>query len=93
MFLNLEDFEYVEEGYGEWEIIESGDWVSSGKWEYFESIVYNKESGKFYKYCLSRSGSYYSDYYYKHIEDDGGVYLNEVIPYEEAIVVKKWKEV
>ena len=53
----------------------------------------NNESGKYYKYELSRSGSYYSDYYYKHMEDDEGVELSEVKPVEKTIVVKSWEYV
>ena len=99
MFLNLEDFEEVEESpkkFSEdylWTMIEEGDWISSGKWEYQTCVVMNNESGKYYKYELSRSGSYYSDYYYKHMEDDKGVELSEVKPVEKTIVVKSWEYV
>ena len=61
MFLNLEDFEEVEESpkkFSEdylWTMIEEGDWISSGKWEYQTCVVMNNESGKYYKYELSRS--------------------------------------
>lgn len=98
MFLNLEDFEYVEEAPykqedgNDWVMIEKNDWVSSGKWEDQTCIVKNVTSGKYYEYELSRSGSYYSDYYYNH-QEEGGVHLNEVVPYEETVVVVKWKYV
>ena len=99
MFLNLEDFEEVEESpkkFSEdylWTMIEEGDWISSGKWEYQTCVVMNNESGKYYKYEISRSGSYYSDYYYKHMEYDDGVELSEVKPVEKTIVVKSWEYV
>jgi len=99
MFLNLEDFEEVEESpekFSEdylWTMIEEGDWVSSGKYEYQACVVMNNESGKYYKYEISRSGSYYSDYYYPHIEDDKGVELSEVRPVEKTVVVKSWEYV
>ena len=97
MFLNLEDFEEVEEApkkFSEdylWTMIEEGDWISSGKWEYQTCVVMNNESGKYYKYELYRSGSYYSDHYYKHMEDDDGVELLEVKPVEKTVVVKSWE--
>lgn len=97
MFLNLDEFEWVEEapsqpkdGYP-YTMIENGDWVSSGKWEYQEGVVLHNETGKYYKYELSRSGSYYTEYYYPHIEDDKGVKLKEVKPVEKTIVVTNWE--
>ena len=99
MFLNLEDFDDVEYASTvkcddeDWTMIEKGDWISSGKWEYKTCVVMNNESGKYYKYELYRSGSYYSDYYYPHIEDDKGVELSEVKPIEKTVVVKSWEYV
>lgn len=101
MFVSLEDFESIEEApssvdsnfFNGWLMVEVGDWVSEGKWDSRDCIVQHVPTDKYYQYSLSRSGSYYSDYYYSHIEDDNGVHLNEVIPYEETIVVKKWRGV
>ena len=98
MFLNLEEFEWVEEAPSEkkegsrWTMIEEGDWVSYGKYEHQVSIVQNNQSGKYYQYQLTRSGSYYSDYRYSH-QEDGGVDLNEVIPMEETVTIIRWKGV
>lgn len=98
MKLNLEDFEWVEEAPCKeiegcrWVKIEEGDWVSGGKWEYQTSIVFDTESSKFYRYELSRSGSYYSDYYYRHRED-GYVVLEEVTQKERVVVEKYWEKV
>lgn len=44
----------------------------------------------FYEYCLSRSGSYYSDYYYVHKEDDKGVELSEVKSVTKMVEVTEW---
>lgn len=65
------------------EIIEEGDWVSEGKQDICETIV--KHEGKYYEITQSRSGSYYSDYYY----DDPDVC--EVVPKE--ITTTKWVKV
>lgn len=98
MFLDLVEFEEVKEApseksdYNEWIMIDNGDWVSDGKYEFQECVVQNKESGKYYQYQLQRSGSYYTDYWYSH-QDDGGVELNEVIPMEETVTVINWKMV
>ncbi|MBQ0111553.1 MAG: hypothetical protein KBT03_00315 [Bacteroidales bacterium] len=92
MIVNLEDFEDVEEGFGDWEVIDGGDWVSGGKWEYLTGISKNKVTGKYYRYELSRSGSYYTEYYYNHREE-GFVNLVEVIPVERTVIVKDWEEV
>ena len=52
---DLEDLEGAE-------IVEEGDWVSEGKYEVCESILKYKE--KLFCMVQSRSGSYYTDYYY-----------------------------
>lgn len=97
MFLNLEDFEEVEYAPSEqedgckWVKIVDGDWVCYGKWEYQESVVQNVGTGKFYKYSLSRSGSYNSHYYYVHLLDDKGVYLSEVVEKERVITETYWE--
>lgn len=99
MFLNLEEFEWVEEAPSEkkegsrWTMIEKGDWVSDGKYDTQDCIVQNNETGKYYQYLLCRSGSYYSGYYYHHREDMKGVTLYEVIPMEETVTIIRWKGV
>ena len=96
MFLNLEDFEEVEYAPSQkqdgcdWIKVVDGDWVCDGKWEFQTSIVQSVETGKFYEYSLSRSGSYYSDYYYVHQEDDNGVELSEVVKKERVVTETYW---
>ena len=43
-------------------IIGEGDWIDDGKYS-FQSIVFSMDD-KFYEISNSRSGSYFSDYYY-----------------------------
>lgn len=96
LFVKLEDFEEISEARSiprdgdEWQMIEDGDWVSDGKYDLTTSVVKHIESGKYYQYSLSRTGSYYSDYYYSH-HDDGGVELDEVVPVEKTVVITEWK--
>ena len=99
MFLNLEDFEEVDdapskqEGGYNWIKIVDGGWIYDGKWEMQTSIVQNVETGKFYEYSLCRSGSYYSGYYYVHREDNNGVNLREVVKKERVITETYWEYV
>ena len=99
MFLNLEDFEEVDdapskqEGGCNWIKIVDGNWRCDGEWGMQTSIVQNVETGKFYEYSLNRLGSYYSDYYYVHREDDNGVNLNEVVKKECVITETYWEYV
>lgn len=58
----LEEYGFDLEEAEEVEIIEEGDWVSEGKYEVCESILKYKE--KLFCMVQSRSGSYYTDYYY-----------------------------
>lgn len=85
MKFNKEDIESMCFGdcFTGFEIIEEGDWISEGKYEYKEVIF--KFEDKLYSIGFSRSGSSFSDYYYD-IED----WDNEVeCPEVEAIEVKK----
>lgn len=99
MKLSLDEFEWVDEAPSKvtdgfkWVKIEEGEWISGGKWEYQTCIVLDTETSKFYRYELSRSGSYYSDYYYKHLESDGYVELEEVVQKERVVVEKYWEKV
>ena len=98
MIVTLEDFESIEEApykqddnwFDGWLMIEDGEWVSDGKYDLKTSVVKHVESDKFYQYSLSRTGSYYSDYYYSHC-DDGFVELHEVKPVEKTVVITEWK--
>ena len=58
----VEEIGYDLEELEEAEIVEEGDWVSEGKYEICESIIKYKD--KFFRMIQSRSGSYYTDYYY-----------------------------
>lgn len=43
-------------------IVDAGDWIDDGKYQYRNFDV--KISDKFYSFSESRSGSYYTDWYY-----------------------------
>lgn len=58
--LAIENEDYLPEGY---EIVDSGDWIDDGKYSYKET-VFKADDGNFYSLISSRSGSYFSDYYY-----------------------------
>ena len=99
MFLNLEDFEEVddapskqEDGCNWIKIVDEG-LICDGKWEVQTSIVQNVETGKFYEYSLIRSGSHYSDRWYARREDDNGVNLSEVVKKERVTTETYWEYV
>lgn len=53
----------------EWEgfkVIEQGEWIDEGKYQYRDTVF--KYDDKIWEFFVSRSGSYFSDYYYD-IED------------------------
>jgi hypothetical protein len=54
-YFDIEDIEDTE-------IIEEGDFVSEGKYEVCETVF--KYKGELFSVVQSRSGSYYTDYYY-----------------------------
>ena len=69
------------------ELIEKGDWIDDNKYS-CKSVVF-KFHDKFYQYHFSRSGSYYTDYYYstENLGEDGDE-AKEVIA--QPITVMKW---
>lgn len=44
------------------EIVEDGDWISEGKYEYHDTVV--KFRDQYFTIQESRSGSYFTDYHY-----------------------------
>jgi hypothetical protein len=46
------------------ETVSAGDWVSEHKYELCTTIVEDTETGKLWAIHQSRSGSYFSDYFY-----------------------------
>jgi hypothetical protein len=76
-------YEAFDEDSDEIEIIEGGEWEIEYKdYACKESIV--KFNGKYYSITESRSGSYYSDYFY----DEPTIV--EVEPKTETVVITKW---
>lgn len=64
------------------ELVEEGEWVNNYKdYDLKEDIYKHIESGKFYAYYGSRSGSYYSDYEYDNPDE-----LVEVQPVETKTI-------
>lgn len=74
-----------------YELINEGDWEVDHKWQHITQIVKHLESGKYYSFTLSRSGSPYSDYYYSY-EDDGSELL-EVKKVTKTVVTETWEVV
>jgi len=67
------------------EVIDSGDWTDDGKYSHCSSVVRYKD--KFYQIDQSRSGSYFTDYYY----NDPDIY--EVSRSEKTVVQVVWTKV
>lgn len=76
------------EGY---ELIEEGDWVVDGKYQLITIVVKHVETGKYYEYYLSRSGSPFSDYYYSF--EDEGAELHEVELVTKTITFNSWEKI
>lgn len=61
------------------QVMKEGEWVSEGKYEHKQDVVYSKEYDIYIGIGMGRSGSYYSDYYH----DDNDYY--EVYPQEVTV--------
>lgn len=87
--LTLDEFKEVTWGdHPDFDLIEDGQWVSGGKYEYCTQVVKELATGKFYQYDLSRSGSYYTDYYYSHEDYLPEIY--EVQKVTKTITIDEW---
>lgn len=52
------------EGSDDYIILENGNWISNGKYQFKETVCQHTHNGKFFLVSQERSGSYYSDYEY-----------------------------
>ena len=98
--MTLEEFRYiVKEAYGNRDRyvgiddfpeqiteVEEDNWTDDGKYSY-SSAVYKCDQGNHFMVHSSRSGSYYSDYYYSEPS------VTQVEPKVETITRVVWKEV
>ncbi len=69
-------------------LVEEGEWIDDGKYASQETVFQDLSNNKFFRYWNSRSGSYFTDYYYSDISFGE---VQEVEPTE--VVVKTWKAV
>lgn len=79
---------YFGEDTNEWKVVEEGDWIADYKYECSYKIVSPVENPElFYRFDLSRSGSYFTDWYYD-IEDLKELELDRVE--KKEIVRTEW---
>lgn len=69
--MSIEKLKREYKGVGGWagdlksfEVVEEGDWVSEHKYEFCQIIVKEIGTDNYFAIDLSRSGSYFTDYYY-----------------------------
>jgi hypothetical protein len=66
-----------------WKEVDEGIWEDNGKYQYNTTVV--SKNDKFFAIDQSRSGSYFSDWYYN------GPEIYEVERHEETVVRVTWK--
>ena len=89
---DIEMMEEIEEGCGDWEVVEEGEWTQDYKYQHKESVVKHVSTGKYYQYEISRSGSPFTDWYYSY-EDGDFPDLTEVEKKERVITETYWSVV
>ena len=87
-----EEMKEIEEGCGNWEVVEEGEWTQDHKYQHKESVVKHVPTGKYYHYEISRSGSPFTDWYYSY-EDGDFPDLVEVEKKERVITETYWSVV
>ena len=95
MSIQITDSEMMEEiKYGSdiWEVIDDGVWTQDCKYQHKDTLVKHIPTGKFYKYCVSRSRSPFTDWCYSYEYGDYPI-LYEVVQEEGNVVQKFWKVV
>lgn len=68
-----------------WSIKEEGEWIDDGKYSFRESVLFNELTGKYYSVSQSRSGSYYTDYYY---DDHTDITDDDEVEQKEFTVIR-----
>ena len=89
---DIEMMEEIEEGCGDWEVVEEGEWTQDYKYQHKESVVKHVPTGKYYQYEISRSGSPFTEWYYSY-EDGDFPDLTEVEKKERVIAETYWSVV
>ena len=89
---DIEMMEEIEEGCGDWDVVEEGKWTQDYKYQHKESVVKHVPTGKYYQYEISRSGSPFTDWYYSY-EDGDFPDLTEVEKKERVITETYWSVV
>lgn len=72
--------------YSRLEVVEEGDWIQEGKYQYQSTIVKDDE-GNHFEISNNRSGSYHTDWYY------GDANVCQVKPVVETYTKVVWKAV
>lgn len=70
-------------------VVERSGWIDDGKSAYMEIIIKDAVTNKHYKFYISRSGSYYTDYDYDIYDYPSEVKAKQVIKTEWVAVVDK----
>ena len=65
----------------------AGEWLDGGKYQYQENILKETATGLFYRYGLSKSGSYFTDFTYSLEWEDYEIELVEVAKATKVIEV------
>lgn len=85
-------WEDIQDGAGDWEIVDDGHWEQEHKMQFKTSVVKHIPTGNHYQYTDARSGSPFTDWHY---ESEGGNYpdLEQVERKERTIVEVYWEAV
>lgn len=75
-----------QEDHPDYDMVEDVEWDDQGKYQYCYPVVQHIESGKFYTFCVQRSGSYFSDYDFDFPDSE----LTEVQKIKKVIETEKW---
>lgn len=84
----FEDSDYQDGG--KFVKVEEGEWKDDGKYQSCKIIFKDTTTDKHYSYWVSRSGSYFSEWYYDQFDYnlDGKEEVSEVKLQE--VIIKKW---
>ena len=69
-----------------YDMVDDDKWDDQGKYQYCYPVVQHIESGKFYTFCVQRSGSYFNDYDFDFPDPE----LTEVQKVKKVIETEEW---
>ena len=87
LLVSCEEIKTPEDEFGPLVWVENGEWGDEGKYQHQLIVFQTIDDGKFWGYWLSRSGSYFTDYWYSWEDEKDEIELHEIAKVTKTIEI------